>query len=161
MSPDEPRCATRLLSAVDTAGPRLIAMPKDVVRRAPAPGKWTPVELIGHLIDSACNNHMRFIRAVDQADLVFEGYAQDAWVERQQYHSAPWTELVLFWQSYNWHLARVMAATPAQVREQLHARHNLHEIAFRPVPKDEPTSLEYLMNDYVDHLEHHLAQILR
>lgn len=160
MFPDEPPYASRLLTAVDTAGPLLVALPKDAVRRAPAPGKWTPVEVIGHLIDSACNNHQRFIRAVDQDALVFAGYAQDEWVERQQYHSAPWTELVLFWQSYNWHLARVMTVTPPHVRDKRYARHNLHQIAFRPLPENEPATLGYLMNDYVDHLEHHLAQIL-
>ena len=38
--------------------------------------------------------------------------------------------------------------------------HTLQEIAFKTVPKAEPVTLEYLMKDYVDHLKHHLAQIL-
>ena len=57
-------------------------------------------------------------------------------------------------------LSRVMSATPAEIGQHLYARHNLDEIAFRIVPQGEPTTLEYFMNDYVDHLEHHLAQIL-
>lgn len=39
------------------------------------------------------------------------------------------------------------------------ARHNLDELAWRSVPRDEPATLDYFMNDYVAHLKHHLAQI--
>jgi hypothetical protein len=146
--------------AVDQAAPRLLALPEDVATRRPAPGKWSPAEVIGHLIDSACNNHQRFVRAQDQNDLVFAGYAQDDWVARQQYQVAPWQELVLLWQLYNRQLARVMSATPREVRERVHQRHNLHLVAWRAVAEDNPTTLDYFMHDYVDHLEHHLAQVL-
>ena len=50
--------------------------------------------------------------------------------------------------------------SPAEVRTRLHQRHSLHRVAFRPVPENRSTTLDYLMNDYVDHLEHHLAQLL-
>lgn len=160
MATDAPLCAARLRAAVDAASPRLAALSPDVVRQRGAQRRWSPAETLGHLIDSASNNHQRFVRASDQNHLVFTGYAQDAWVDRQQYASAPWDELVLFWQCYNRHLARVMGAIPVQVRERLHERHNLHQVAFRAVPEDQATTLEYFMNDYVDHLDHHLAQIL-
>ena len=29
----------------------------------PAPGRWAKKEVVGHLIDSAANNHQRFVRA--------------------------------------------------------------------------------------------------
>jgi hypothetical protein len=29
----------------------------------PAPERWTKKEVVGHLIDSASNNHQRFVRA--------------------------------------------------------------------------------------------------
>ncbi len=160
MAIDDAPCAARLRAAVDTAAPRLLAMPEETTTRRPAPGKWSPIEVIGHLIDSASNNHQRFVRAPGQNDLVFVGYAQDDWVDRQRYQDAPWQELVLLWQLYNRQLARVMAATPRAVRERVHDRHNLHRVAFRTVPEDSPTTLDYFMHDYVDHLEHHLAQVL-
>lgn len=160
MATDEVACAIRLRVVVDNAAPRLLALPTAVATRRSAPGKWSPVEVIGHLIDSASNNHQRFVRAPDQNDLVFPGYAQDDWVARQQYQSAPWQELVLLWQLYNRQLARVMAATPSKVRERVHQKHNLHRVAWRTVPEDRPTTLDYFMHDYVDHLEHHLAQVL-
>lgn len=157
---DEPGCATRLRSAVDKAAPRLLAMSAHDAALHPAPGKWSPVEVIGHLLDSANNNHRRFILAQGQDDLVFDGYEQEAWVTRQHYQAAPWVELVHLWHLYNRHIARVMAATPREVRELVHDRHSLHRMAFRAVPENQSATLDYLMNDYVDHLEHHLSQIL-
>jgi len=53
-----------------------------------------------------------------------------------------------------------MAATPAADRERVRRSHNLHLRAFRPVPADRSVTLDYFMNDYVEHLEHHLAQVL-
>jgi hypothetical protein len=53
-----------------------------------------------------------------------------------------------------------MAATPSAVLTKPHRRHNLHEMAWRPVPASEPATLDYFMRDYVEHLKHHLRQIL-
>lgn len=155
-----PTYAARLEAVVAAAAPRLAAIADEASAARPAPGKWAPREVVGHLVDSASNNHQRFVRARDQDDLVFPGYAQEAWVDAQQYREAPWRELVELWALFNRHLARVMAATPAAVRERRHARHNLDQIAWRTVPADEPATLDYFMADYVGHLEHHLRQVL-
>jgi hypothetical protein len=156
---DEASCAIRLRESVDKVTPRLLAIAAVDAAVQPAEGKWSPVEIIGHLVDSASNNHRRFVLAHAQDDLLFTGYEQDAWVNRQRYRTAPWVELVHFWQLYNRHLARVMSATPRAIRERVHDRHNLHLVAFKLVPENRPATLEYFMNDYVDHLEHHLRQI--
>jgi hypothetical protein len=139
--------------------PRLLALSEADAGRPPAPGKWSPKEVIGHLVDSASNNHQRFVRARFTEDLVFPGYQQEEWVKAQRYGSAPWAELVGLWSTFNLHLARVIEATPADVRIKLRARHNLHELAWKAVPQNEPATLEYFMRDYVDHLRHHIAQI--
>jgi hypothetical protein len=115
--------------------------------------------VVGHLIDSASNNHQRFVRASLQDDLVFSGYAQNKWVEGQRYPEAAWADLITLWAAFNRHLAHVMAATPEAVRVRVHERHNLNEIAFRPPETKAQATLEYFMADYVDHLEHHLRQI--
>ena len=125
----------------------------------PAPGKWSAKEIIGHLIDSASNNHQRFVRANWQDDLVFTGYEQDRWVALQQYNSAPWNELLDLWLAFNLQLARVMDAIPADVRRRPHSRHNLDQIAFGPVAPGAPVTLDFFMHDYVAHLHHHLRQI--
>lgn len=147
-----------LRSTLRRASAELVQVSETAAGMHPAPGKWSKKEIVGHLVDSASNNHQRFVRARFQPDLVFPGYAQDDWVAAQQYSSAPWAELVELWKGYNLHLARVMAATPTAIRTQPHARHNLHEIAFKPLPADQPATLEWFMCDYVDHMEHHLRQ---
>jgi hypothetical protein len=124
-----------------------------------APGKWSRKEIIGHLIDSASNNHGRFVRAQLADELVCTTYDQDAWVRAQRYDDAPWSELVSLWSLFNLHLARVMAAVPAELRDKPRMRHNLDQVAFRPFAADEPVTLELFMQDYVVHLEHHLQQI--
>ena len=124
-------------------------------------GKWAPREIVGHLIDSAANNHQRFVRAQFQPDLVFTGYEQDEWVLSQRYREAPWAELVELWRLYNGHLARVMDAIPEDIRVRQTLRHNYDRIAWREFRPGEPATLDDLLHDYVAHLEHHLAQIRR
>ena len=157
---DAPAYARRLVDVVGRAAPALLALDDAATARRPAPGKWSAREIIGHLIDSASNNHQRFVRFRDRDDLVVEGYEQDVWVAGQGYQDAPWAELVLLWTTYNRHLARVMAVTPAIDRDRARREHNLHLRAYHAAPADRAVTLAYFMNDYVDHLEHHLAQVL-
>jgi uncharacterized damage-inducible protein DinB len=155
-----PPCALDLANTVEEGLYRLRGLGDEISARRPAPGKWSPREIVGHLIDSASNNHQRFVRAAFQDDLVFPGYDQDRWVALQRYQEAPWGDLLTLWSSFNQHLARVMAAIPADVRRREHTSHNLDRLALRPVTSGAPTTLEYFMEDYVLHLQHHLRQML-
>jgi hypothetical protein len=152
-----PEYAQRLRDAVEGAAPRLLAMSEADSARAAA-GKWSPREVIGHLVDSAANNHQRFVRGQLQDDLVFLGYAQDDWVRVQDYAHAPWADLVALWRLYNLHLARVMELAPADRRLSPRARHNIQEIGFA-APVEATATLDGIMLDYVEHLLHHLRQI--
>jgi hypothetical protein len=154
-----PEYVAELREAVREAVPLLREMDEARSRLRPGPGKWCPREIIGHLIDSASNNHQRFVRAQFQEDLVFSGYEQDAWVSFQRYRDAPWEDLIALWSSFNLHIARLMDFVPKDERNRARARHNLDELAWKPVPRDQPATLDYFMRDYVAHLKHHLAQI--
>jgi hypothetical protein len=156
MTPDY---AIRLRDITDRTAAELARIPAEAAARRSAPDTWSIQEIVGHLIDSASNNHQRFVRAQWTQDLVFPGYDQDAWVTSQRYVEAPWPELVTLWRAFNLHLARTMEAIPAADRERERHPHNLHQIAFRTVPAEVNVTLEYFMRDYVDHLEHHIAQI--
>lgn len=144
---------------LETAEPALRRIEDAAGGTPPAPGKWSPKEVIGHLIDSATVNRERFVRAQQMEDLVFPGYDQDAWVTAQRYAEAPWPELLDLWIALNRHLVRVFESIPESERHRRRDRHNLDRIAFRPVSPDSPATLDYLMSDYVVHLEHHLTQI--
>jgi hypothetical protein len=150
----------RLTLTVDEAVPRLLEIDNAAAGEHPAPGKWSPKEIIGHLIDSAVNNQARFVRAQMQDDLIFDGYDQDAWVRVQRYQDRSWPELVQTWRTYNEQIAAIMRATPHRELDRVRARHNLHEIGFEPLPAGEPPTLAFLMRDYVAHLRHHLRQVL-
>ena len=148
-----------LRAAVDRATPALRRMGDEESRRPLRPGKWCAREVIGHLIDSASNNHQRFVRAQFKDDLLFDGYEQDAWVSLQRYSEAPWSELIDLWRYFNLHIAHIMQVASKDERLRKRARHNLDQLAWKPIPREEPATLDYFMSDYVEHLEHHLAQI--
>lgn len=148
-----------LRQAVGDASPRLRAISETASARRPPRGGWSPREILGHLIDSAANNHPRFVLGQIQDDLVFPGYEQESWVRVQDYQSEPWEALVELWQAYNLHLAHVMSAAPEAARRRPREKHALEAIAFKDLPAGQPATLEWLMQDYVDHLQHHLGQI--
>ena len=145
---------------LDVAEPKLRRITDEAAATPRAQGKWSPKQVLGHLIDSVSVNHERFVRAPQLDDLVFAGYDQDAWVEAQRYAEANWNELIDLWVQYNRHLARVFTAIPDDVRCRTRQHHNFDVIAFRAVTPNAPSTLDYLMKDYVVHLEHHLTQIL-
>ena len=143
--------------AVTHAASELIALPDAAASRRPAAGKWSVKEIIGHLIDSAANNHRRFVEGQFQDTLTFPGYAQGAWVTSQDYQAASWPSLVALWAGYNDHLMHVVRSIPPAVLQQARA-HNFDELGWRPLPRSQPATLQYLIEDYVAHLEHHVAQ---
>jgi hypothetical protein len=136
---------------------KISAEKSDVPRAA---GKWSPKEIIGHLIDSASNNHQRFVRAQFTDDLVFAGYEQEGWVRVQNYQGESWSELVQLWKLYNQHILHLMSRVPEETRLKLRYKHNLHQIASDNLSESEPVTLDWFMRDYVDHLKKHLKQIL-
>ena len=151
--------AAALLAAVDGAVPRLTTVGNVRSAQYPAPGKWSPREIIGHLIDSAQNNHGRFVRAQLSPDLVFPGYAQDDWVRLQGYGERDWGELIALWAAYNRHLAHVIERVSPDAADRPRRAHNLDQIAFRSASAETPTTLAFFMADYVTHLEYHLQQV--
>jgi DinB superfamily len=115
----------------------------------PQPAKWSKKEIIGHLLDSASNNHQRFVRAALQGELVFPGYDQDLLVELQRFRALEWKFLIEFWANYNRFLAHVISVLPPQA-----ASVNCM------IGGNRPATLEWLAQDYVAHLKHHLNQVL-
>ncbi len=151
---------TEFRNAVIEGEKKLLALSTQQSETPRAPGKWSPKEIIGHLIDSASNNHQRFVRAQFKDDLIFDGYRQDEWVSAQHYQQEEWRQLVMLWKTFNLHLLHAVVQIPGPLLVKEHFRHNLDERAFKPVPKDRPATLEYFIIDYLDHMKHHLRQII-
>jgi hypothetical protein len=79
--------------------------------------------------------------------------------ERQRYGDAKWEDLVGLWRAYNRHLARIISVMPDDVLQRQVARHSFDRITVRHVPADQPSTLAFLIADYIQHLQHHVAQI--
>ena len=141
------------------AAPRLLAISEQQSEIPRAEEKWSAKQIIGHLIDSAGNNHQRFVRAQFTDDLIFAGYEQNEWVRAEHFQEEAWHDLVQFWQLYNQHILHIMKHAPEDTRTKLRQRHNLHQLASEQIKEDEPVTLEFFMRDYVDHMKKHLSQI--
>lgn len=114
----------------------------------PAPDKWSMKEILGHLIDSAANNHQRFVRMQFTKRLDLVGYDGDEWVRLQRYQDRPWREIVDLWQMYNRHLVWLIR--------------NVDSAAFKNLwraPEGNDVDLEFVMRDYLVHMRHHLEAI--
>jgi hypothetical protein len=113
------------------------------------PDKWSKKEILGHLTDSAANNHQRFVRAGYNAAADFPPYSQNEWVRIQKYNESEWTDLIAFWSAYNLHLCHIIDRLP---EEALSSPCN--------IGKEEPVTLEFVIKDYLRHLRHHMNVIL-
>jgi hypothetical protein len=141
--------ADRLAAILDEAPGRLAAISAEDAARRSLPGRWSPQEILGHLIDSASNNHQRFVRAQIFPSLADPGYDQENWVAVQSYAAEPWPDLVQLWLLFNRHLLHLMLTVGDDALS--------NPISIRGAA---PVPLSHVMIDYVRHLEHHLKQIL-
>jgi len=140
--------AAELDEIVAASGAALRALDEEAAARRSGPDRWSRKEVLGHLIDSAANNHQRFVRLQLETTLALPGYTQNDWVRVQGYQERPFRDLVDLWIAYNRHLAHVLRlADPAA------AGH-----VWRAPGKD--LDFAFLMADYLRHLRHHLGQIL-
>jgi hypothetical protein len=128
---------------------RLAAVSDTDAERPPAPGRWSKKEILGHLIDSAANNHQRFVRAQLAASLQFPAYEQERWVAAQSYVTESWSDLVKLWLFYNRHLLHIVRILPEASLSTACT-----------IGANAPVPLSEIVSGYVDHLERHLAQIL-
>ena len=110
--------------------------------------KWSKQEILGHLIDSAANNHQRFVRSQFEAVPVIP-YDQNEWNKYNYYNEFSKTQLVEFWTVYNTQILQLAQLIPDELLSKECNPGN-----------DEQYTIAYLFNDYVDHLEYHLKQII-
>ena len=86
--------------------------------QVPKPGTWSPKQELGHLVDSAVNNHVRMAGAAISGSFSGPTYAQDAWVELHGYQSMPWLELIDLWYDHNRLVVQLVRRIPAERMER-------------------------------------------
>lgn len=109
---------------------------------------WTRKQVLGHLLDSAANNHVRFVVAGIQGQFGGPKYDQEGWVLAHNYANLPWTFLLEQWRVRNAMLAQVVVRIP---EDKLSAECRIGD--------DAPVTLRFIIEDYLDHLDHHVADI--
>jgi hypothetical protein len=140
--------ALQLREIIDNARPRLMHLSIDQVSAKPYDEKWSVKEILGHLLDSASNNHQRIVRMQEVPDIGKFVYSQTHWVISQHYRSEPWDDLVNAWYFANRHLAFVIEhVNPTSLT-------NVCDMGY---PK--PATLQFVAEDYVRHVQHHIDQI--
>lgn len=146
MAVDLSRC---LAQTIKRELPNLRALTDEQASLPRAPGKWSAKEELGHLIDSAANNHIRFMSGALQAQFRGPGYTQDDWVRLHGYSMMPWHAIVDFWFSFNSFLTALVERIPEP---------QLETECF--IGTNHPVTLRFLVDDYILHLQHHIDQLL-
>lgn len=132
----------------------LLNLEQDKAEPDRASDRWSRQEILGHLIDSALNNHQRFVRAqipahLSHGALVIDGYAQNDWVRVGAYNTRDLKALASLWSGLNTQILHVMrTVNPLSLQTNI------------VIGGGAPVTLEAVMVDYVGHVKHHLSQIL-
>jgi hypothetical protein len=142
--------AGMLESMLAADSPRLRQLTEEQASARPrGPAAWSRKEELGHLIDSAVNNHVRFVRGSLEPEVRTPGYDQDGWVAAHGYDGLSWADLLNCWEQHNLALLSVVK------------RLNEDRLAVKCVIGDSKTvTLGFLIEDYALHMQHHLDQIL-
>lgn len=143
-----PRGLAQLRYALAVLPGRLAAISSERAAAKAAPDSWSPKQELGHLIDSAANNHQRIVRARFENNLALPGYDGDRWVELHGYQNHDWADLIALWRAGNAQLVAAAESAPGEAWS--------HTLS---VGGSEPMTLTFVLDDYVDHMASHLRHI--
>jgi hypothetical protein len=127
---------------------RLSKLPASQVELKPSPSKWSPKEELGHLLDSAANNHQRIVRTQLETEPRMPGYDGNAWVELHRYQQRSWQEMIGLWQALNEQLLAAAKAVPDPAWSRTCT-----------IADSSPLTLRFVFEDYIEHLVHHLRHM--
>ena len=137
----------RFTTVLDAATGQLRRLSAAKAASRPQPGAWSKKEELGHLVDSAINNYARIIRVQKEDAPALQGYQQDAWVERQGYDDYDWRDLTALWRALNGHMLAAAVRIPSSALARTCT-----------IAGSQPMTLEFVIEDYVDHMIHHPDQ---
>lgn len=147
---DNTELAANIEALVNSAYEELIGLSDDTVKRKLSEKEWSIKEIIGHLVDSASNNHQRWVRLQIAGTLDFPDYQRDneKWVRVQQYNDQSWGSLLKLWRFFNLHLSTIVRGANRECLDNIWV-----------IDDGTTVTLSDLMSDYLRHLKVHLEQI--
>jgi hypothetical protein len=120
-----------------------------VLEFKPSQDKWSKKEILGHLVDSAIHNLVRFTE-INYLEKPYHHrpYSQNDLVNLNQYQKMNTNELLQLWLSLNKQIIRIFKNIDYKALD------------YKIILNDQSViDLKFLMTDYVEHLEHHINQI--
>jgi len=138
----------RLRTLIEEVPPKLSKLAQSQVELKPSSSRWSPKEELGHLLDSAANNHQRIVRAQLEDEPKMPGYDGNAWVELHKYQHRDWKEMIDIWRALNRQLLAAAEAVPESAWSRTCT-----------IADSLPLTLKFVFEDYIDHMVHHLQHI--
>ncbi|MDS1031563.1 DinB family protein [Porphyromonadaceae sp. NP-X] len=135
---------------IDKWEQKLINLPVETITQKRNKQNRTIKQILGHLIDSAANNHQRMIRLQYNAKLVFPDYQQDndLWIALQDYQNEDWFTIIQLWKYYNLHMIQVIKSV-----DQTKLDNSWQSF------EDITVTLRQMIEGYLEHIELHLNEI--
>lgn len=139
-----------ILRYIDTWEQKLIDLPVDTITRKRNKQNRSIKQILGHLIDSAANNHQRMVRLQYNDKLDFPDYQQDndLWIALQDYQNADWNITIQLWKYYNLHMIQVIKSVD-------HTKLENSWQSFENIT----VTLRQMIDGYLGHIELHLNEI--
>ncbi len=143
---------TERLEALLNLGSTYVSkVPESELVFKPNPSKWSKKQILGHLIDSAINNLQRFTEIqFETKPYKIRPYSQEGLVNANDYQNSKTAEIVALWVALNNRIVKVISLLNESTLN--------FEIEF---DNGKISDLRFLVEDYVDHLEYHLNQIVK
>ena len=119
-----------------------------ITSRSPGNDEWNLKEIVGHLVDSACNNHQRFVRLQIVDELVFPDYGSDnsRWIRIAGYNELKFKDILLLWKQYNIVIGNIIKKVDSDKLDNCW------------VLNGNRVTLKFLMTDYLRHVRDHVKQ---
>ena len=137
-----------LRALIDRLPARLAKVSDDEAQRKRSSTEWSVKEELGHLLDSAANNHQRIVRAQLEASPAMPSYDGDQWVALHRYQEREWSSLIAIWADLNRQLLAAAEAVPDSTWSRTCT-----------IADSAPLTLKFVFDDYLDHMLHHLRHI--
>ena len=139
-----------ILRYIDAWEQKLIDLPVDTITQKRNRQNRTIKQILGHLIDSAANNHQRMIRLQYNEKLIFPDYQQDndLWIALQDYQNEDWNTIIQLWKFYNLHMIQVIKSI-----DQSKLTNSWQNF------EDTTVTLQQMVEGYLGHIDLHLSEI--
>ncbi|MFI5115328.1 MAG: DinB family protein [Terriglobales bacterium] len=137
-----------LRALIDRLPARLTTLSADQVQHKRSSSEWSIKEELGHLLDSAANNHQRLVRAQLENNPAMPTYDGDQWVALHRYQDRDWSSLIAIWVGLNRQLLAAAEAVPNSAWSRTCT-----------IADSAPLTLQFVFDDYLDHMLHHLRHM--